>query len=245
MAFEWINRKSTDILLKTKDIVQELGFELIYCDTDAAFVHKDNATKDDYQKLAEIISKETGLPLSIEYHYVLLPLEADEKLEALKHFFGITHDDELIMRGIEIRRHDTPKFIKDFQIELLYTLFDANSTREIIDTTLENTLFCVTKTIDKVMTGQIDAADLFISKQLRMDITKYRFLFPHVPAAIQLTKTSGKPPSKGDIIQYIFTDSQHQNPLNRVITASSDTNFGRNYDREKYKGVLLDAAETH
>jgi hypothetical protein len=33
---------------------------------------------------------------------VLLPLEADEKLEALKHYYGITHTNELIVRGIEV-----------------------------------------------------------------------------------------------------------------------------------------------
>ena len=50
----WLSNKSTrrsrEILLKTKDIVQELGYELIYADTDAAFVHKDNATKDEYEE---------------------------------------------------------------------------------------------------------------------------------------------------------------------------------------------------
>ena len=186
------------------------------------------------------------MALSLEYHYkflVLLPLEADEKLEALKHYFGITYGGELVTRGIETRRHDTPKFIKDFQNELLYTLFDANNSSEIIDRTLENALFCVTKTIDKVMTGEIEPADLIISKQLRMDITKYRSLFPHVAAAIQLSKANGKPPSRGETIEYIYTDSQHQNPLNRVATAGSDNNFGLNYDREKYKEMLLDATE--
>jgi DNA polymerase elongation subunit (family B) len=157
--------------------------------------------------------------------------------------FGITYEGELVARGIETRRHDTPKFIKDFQRELLYTLFDANSTTEIIDRTLENALFCVTKTIDKVMTGEIDSADLIISKQLRMDITKYRSLFAHVAAAIQLSN-NGKTPSKGDIIQYIYTDSQHQNPINRVVTAGDwDGNSGLSYDREKYKQMLLDATE--
>ena len=199
LAFEEINKKSREILLKTKDIVQELGYELIYADTDAAFVHKDNATKDEYEKLGDIISKETGLALSIEYHYkflVLLPLEADEKLEALKHYFGITYDGELVTRGIETRRHDSPNFIKDFQIELLYTLFEADSPTEIIDRTLENALFCVTKTIDKIMTGEIETQDLIISKQLRMDLTKYKNIFPHVAAAIQLSNGNGKRPSK-------------------------------------------------
>jgi DNA polymerase elongation subunit (family B) len=95
------------------------------------------------------------------------------------------------------------------------------------------------------MTGEIDPADLIISKQLRMDITKYRNIFPHVAAAIQLSNTNGKPPSRGDIIEYIYTDSQHQNRLHRIITAgASCSNSGLLYDKVKYKEMLLDAAET-
>jgi DNA polymerase elongation subunit (family B) len=87
--------------------------------------------------------------------------------------------------------------------------------------------------------------DLVISKQLRTDITKYKSLFPHVAAAIQLSKTNGKTPSMGDIIEYVYTDSQNQNPLNRVVTAGdSVNNFGLEYDGEKYKEMLLDASET-
>ena len=128
---------------------------------------------------------------------------------------------------------------------LLYTLFDAGNTKEITDRTLENALLCVTETIDKIMTCEIETKDLVISKQLRMDITKYRNIFPHVAAAIQLSKNNGKQSTRGDIIQYIYTDSEHQNPLNRVApVGDSGCNIGLNYDREKYKEMLLDAAET-
>jgi DNA polymerase elongation subunit (family B) len=57
--------------------------------------------------------------LDWRYHYkflVLLPFEADGKLEALKHYFGITYDKELITRGIETRRHDTPISSKIFKM---------------------------------------------------------------------------------------------------------------------------------
>ena len=168
------------------------------------------------------------MSLSLEYHYkfiVLLPLEADEKLEALKHYFGITYDEELVMRGIETRRHDTPNFIKQFQTELLYTLFDCENTVEIYDKTLEEALLCITKTIDKVMTGEIELQDLVISKQLRMNIYNYRSIFPHVAAAIQLSNDERV--SRGDNIEYVYTDSQHQNPLSRVVPAQ----FIRNNDR--------------
>ena len=245
-AFEAINKKSREILLKTKDIVQELGYELIYADTDAAFVHKDNATRQDYDELRAIVSRNTGMSLSLEYHYkfiVLLPLEADEKLEALKHYFGITYDGELVMRGIETRRHDTPNFIKEFQTELLYTLFDCQNTVEIYNKTLEEALLCITKTIDKIMTREIALEDLIISKQLRMNIHNYRNIFPHVAAAMQLSNNERV--SRGDNIEYVYTDSQHQNPLSRVVPAQFiRNNDSLDYDKEKYREMLLDASET-
>jgi DNA polymerase elongation subunit (family B) len=58
------------------------------------------------------------------------------------------------------------------------------------------------------MTGEdLEKQDLVISKLLRQDIEKYKSLFPHVSAAIQLSNnnnnTAGKYPIKGDTIQYI------------------------------------------
>jgi len=104
-------------------------------------------------------------------------------MEALKHYYGITHTNELIVRGIEARRHDAPNFIKDFQSELLYTLFDCKDSAEVVSKGYENALLLVTKTIDKVMTGELVLKDLVVSKILRQDLYKYRSLFPHVSAA--------------------------------------------------------------
>jgi DNA polymerase elongation subunit (family B) len=74
---------------------------------------------------------------------------------------------------------------------------------------------------------------------------KYRSLFPHVSAAIQLSNKD-KHPSKGDTIKYIYTDSQHKNPLYRVasIDSFSEKKEKLDYDKEKYKEMILDAAET-
>jgi DNA polymerase elongation subunit (family B) len=38
LVFEEINKLSRDVLLKTKDIVQKLGYEVIYADTDSVFI---------------------------------------------------------------------------------------------------------------------------------------------------------------------------------------------------------------
>jgi DNA polymerase elongation subunit (family B) len=108
----------------------------------------------------------------------------------------------------------------------------------------ENALLLVTKTIDKVMTGEIQIQDLVISKLLRQGLDKYRSLFPHVSAAIQLGK-SGKSSVRGDNIQYIYTDAHHSNPLCRVRALELVREEEElNYDKEKYREMLLEAAET-
>jgi DNA polymerase elongation subunit (family B) len=243
-AFEEINRLSREVLIKTKDIVQGFGFELVYADTDSVFLKKNGASLEDFEFVKDALRREMGLPISLENYYkflVLLPLEADEKMEALKHYFGITHTNELIARGIEIRRHDAPNFIKEFQIELLYTLFDCKDSGEVLSKGYENALLLVTKTIDNVMTGEIQMKDLVVSKILRQDLTKYRSLFPHVSAALQLTE-AGKSLVRGDIIQFIYTDAAHKNPLRRVMPL--DLISEEYYDKEKYREILLEAAES-
>jgi DNA polymerase elongation subunit (family B) len=90
------------------------------------------------------------------------------------------------------------------------------------------------------MTGEgLDDKDLVISKLLRQDIQKYKSLFPHVSAAIQLRNY----PLKGDTIQYIYTNSKHNNPLHRVVPIENLESLPP-YDKEKYKEMILDAAET-
>jgi hypothetical protein len=60
-----------------------------------------------------------------------------------------------------------------------------------------------------------------------------------ISAAIQ----SRQNPLKGATIQYIYTDSKHNNPLCRVTPIENIQSLPQ-YDKEKYKEMVLDAAET-
>jgi DNA polymerase elongation subunit (family B) len=129
-------------------------------------------------------------------------------------------------------------------------LFDYKIEEEVINKGYENALLLVTKAIDKIMIGRDDVTknDLVISKLLGQNIEKYRSLFPHVRAAIQLASQE-RYPSKGDTIRYIYTDSQHKNPLCRVVPVENKHQNNTeeeifSYDKEKYREMILDAAET-
>lgn len=242
-VFEEINKLARQILLQTKDIVQNAGFELIYADTDAVFLKKKNGTRKDFEEIKNAIAKETGLDLTLEFYYkflVLLYIEADDKMEAKKHYFGLTYDGQLITRGIETRRHDSPIFIKEFQTTLLSKLFDCNTYEEVLTTGYKNALLYITQSISKLMNGEVQITDLVISKLLRQNIEKYRALFPHVAAAIRLN-ISGVITNRGDSIQYVHTASNHTDPLQRITPAKLISS--ENYDKEKYLEMLLDSAE--
>ncbi|HEY7079969.1 MAG TPA: DNA polymerase domain-containing protein [Nitrososphaeraceae archaeon] len=243
-VFEEINKLARQILLQTKDIVQKAGFDLIYADTDAVFLKKKDSTRKDYEEIMNQIIRETGLYMSLEFHYkylVLLCVEADEKMEARKHYFGLTYNNnQLITRGIETRRHDSPAFIKEFQQTLLSRLFDCNTYEEVLTIGYENALLYITQTVDKLMDGKVQINDLVISKLLRQNIDKYKSLFPHVSAAIRLN-VSGATANRGDTIQYVHTDSSHTDPLQRITPVSLISS--KEYDKEKYLELLLDSAE--
>lgn len=90
------------------------------------------------------------------------------------------------------------------------------------------------------MDGEVQITDLVISKLLRQNIEKYRALFPHVSAAIRLN-ISGVITNRGDSIQYIHTDSNHIDLLQRIIPAKLISS--ESYDKERYLEMILDSAE--
>ena len=138
--------------------------------------------------------------------------------------------------------------IFDWHPSLLSTLFECKDAKEVINKGYEKALLLVTKTIYKIMIGGQDLTqdDLIISKLLGQSLEKYRSLFPHV-SAIQLSNGKDKHSSKGDTIEYIYTNSQHKNPLCRVVPIDSTYGYESeklDYDKEKYKEMIVDAAET-
>ncbi len=253
LAFEEINREARNVMIQAKDYAQGQGFEIVYGDTDALFVKKEGATREDYQSLASEISKLVGLPMSLDHHFrflTLLPLEGDlsRRMEVEKRYYGLETNGNVFARGMPSRRHDTPKFIKEFEHDVVRALLGFDTVDEVRKTGYERACDLITRTIDRVMTGELSAEDLVISKILRKPLNQYNSLFPHVTAALQLA-AKGKLLRPGDSVDFIFKDSDHTNPLCRTVPfgaskqeSSSDETLS-SYDREKYRELLLDAAE--
>jgi len=245
-TYEEINKIAREILVKTINIAMNEGFEVIYADSDSIFVKKKNVSLRNYKDLAKTISGEIGLPISLNQHYkflVLLTQEADPELEATRRYFGKLTSGELYYRGIELRRHDCPSFLKNFQERLLKILFDAECAESVKKEQLEKAYDCVVEACDEIMEGKVDLKKLVVSKVLRKAVNEYRSMFPHVVAAIQMIQ-KGKKLKNGEVINFLYVNATHTNPFRRVVPASILNKSHCYYDREKYLEMVLDVAET-
>ena len=242
-TFESINLHGREILIRAIKISMREGFEVVYADTDCVFVKKLEASKEDFERLAKQISEEVKFPIAIDNLYrflVLLPSKLDPLVDVVKRYYGKLYDGRLHQRGIEIRRHDTPKFIKRFQEELMEILFSAQSAEEVRKN-YRKALGFILQTYNRAISGEMDVHELVVEKALRKPIDEYSKICPHVAAGKQL-EACGIISNEGQLIRYIYVNNRSSNPLTRI--QALPLYDGRSYDREKYGGLVLEAAET-
>ncbi len=250
-AYSKINELSRELLVRAINICRRLGYRVLYADCDSIFVQRMDASREDYEELSRRIQSELGLPIALDHHFKFLVLtrrKADPGREATRRYFGRLTSGELFYRGIELRRRDSPPLLKDFEERLMAILFDAESREEVEGRQYAKAKEYVTRALEEVALGEAPPEGLLITKMLRRRVDSYRALFPHVSAAIQMTQSGrrlkGGRPREYQPIRFIYVNSEHPNPLRRVMPAEMIDGGHRHYDREKYQEMLLDVAET-
>jgi len=129
--------------------------------------------------------------------------------------------------------------LKRFQEKLLDIMLEAQTASEIARTCVQKATAYTQETVEKVLSGQLETSELIISKSLRMPVERYRSLFPHVLAAIQL-RQHGQQVKPGDLVNYVYVDTEQVNPMKRISPAE----FAQTYDADKYAEMTLDVAES-
>jgi DNA polymerase elongation subunit (family B) len=242
-TFESINLHGREILIKAINISMREGFQVVYADTDCVFVKKPEASKEDFEKLANQISQEVNFPIAIDNLYrflVLLSSKSNPLVDVVKRYYGKLYDGRLHQRGVELRRHDTPRFIKKFQEELMEILFNAQNAEEVKENYCKAVEFTL-QTYNHALSREMDVSELVVEKALHKPIDEYSRIYPHVAAGKQL-ETHGVVSTEGQLVRYVYVNHGSPNPLKRI--QALPLYDGRSYDREKYGQLVLEAAET-
>jgi len=189
-----------------------------------------------------MITKRTGLPINVEglYHWIgFLPSRVDPQMPVPNQFVGLFDHGGMKIRGIELRRRNTPLCIKRAQAELLRCLGDARTLAEL-RSRIPAALQIIRSYRHYLNGGHATVEELAIATSLSRDPQTYRHQTMAMIAAQELL-ARGVSLQAGDTIQYIITDTTAAYPADRVrAVAGLDGTWS--YDAAAYDALLCKAA---
>ena len=238
-AHEAVNAYGREALLQAKELVEARGFRVLHLYVDGLWIHKPGARhRPDYEALLEQIQTQTGLGISLEgvYRWIaFLPSRTEPRIAAANRYFGVYEDGSLKVRGIEYRRHDTPKFIKETQIEMITLLAEGRNAAEF-RALIPKAIAYAQERLRRLRSGEVPASELLVTHRLSMQLEDYKVRTVAVRAAMQLRR-AGVTLSPGEKVHFLHTPGEERVRAWELIEGSPP------YDRQTYAELLLRAVE--
>src|SRR3989475_1821277 len=197
---------SRKVLKQAVALAEAHGFQLVHGIVDAVRLRKPSATAEEYEELCTEISRELNLPISFEGIYkwvVFLNSQIDPRVPVLNRYYGIFQDGTLKVRGIDLRRHDTPGIVRQCQEEMLQVFSKANNSSEL-KLLIPKALNVLERYATLLRKRKVPLEDLVIEKNLSKDPGEYTHKVPQAIAAQHLVKEGGTVHA-GQRVNYILT----------------------------------------
>lgn len=217
-----ITLRGHEIMLQTRKLIEEQGYQVIYGDTDSTFVwlkqaHSDSQAEEIGRSLVSVVNQwwktslrqemalECTLELEYEAHYrrFLMPTIRGAEQGSKKRYAGLVTQadgsDEMIYKGMETVRTDWTPLAQRFQQELYSRIFHNQPYQDFIR-----------EYVQKTLDGEFDQL-LIYSKRLRRRLSEYqRNVPPHARAAKmadEYNHSQGRPLQyqNGGTIRYLIT----------------------------------------
>ena len=212
-----ITKRGHEIIIQSKEYIENKGYQVIYGDTDSVFVLLGNVKKDEIASIGACISKDLNnwwneklekehsitsfLEIQFETHYqkFLIPTIRGSDVGSKKRYAGLLADNKVQFKGLESVRSDWSPLAREFQKVLYKKVF----LDEPFDDYVKNI-------VKKLLNGEFED-ELVLRKRLRRKLDDYVKNVPsHVQAArkAEVIRDERKLPSlykSGGWIEYLMT----------------------------------------
>ncbi len=228
--------------LKAARVAEGRGFSVIHGIVDSLWLKKRDATVEEYISLCREISEEVGVPLSFEGRYkwiVFLPSRMHPNVAVLNRYYGVKEDGRIKVRGLEVRRRDTPKFVYDAQMKMIRVFATASDSKAFVEK-IPEALKVVKEYRRKLIDGEVPVWDLIVTKRLSKNLEDYTQKVSQVIAAEQLLK-EGVEISAGKKVRFLFMSAENKR-YERRVRAEELIEENMNSDVKKYLLLLYSAA---
>jgi DNA polymerase elongation subunit (family B) len=215
---ESITAFSRDILLTASEVAQQAGYEVLHGIVDSLWVKGSPGCVRPFH-LSRMIGHRTGIRMDVEGRYkwiVFLPSKATG-VGALTRYYGLFDDGKVKVRGVELRQHNTPVFLKDVQQQMLAVFKKASTAGEfhaLLPASLETLKQCATE----VREDRINHDALVCTTRISKDIAAYKVNTLPKSALLQL-QDLGVQVQPGQSVRYLVTDETSPDYTKRVCLA--------------------------
>jgi len=235
---EAINAYGRELMLQASEIAEAHGFEILHGIVDSLWLKGGG----DPERFCEHVSGHTGIPLEPEgtYKWVVFLPDRAHGVGVLNRYYGVFEDGRMKVRGLEVRRSDTPGLVRDLQEELLEHFAKASDSRQFVEL-VRPSLEIVNGYVDAVRAQGVPVDKMVMTRRISKGLGEYAQFNDAVAALMQLDGR-GFSVNPGEVVRYIICDRRSRDPDARVkvdVFAS-----GREeYDADAYVEMLLRATE--
>lgn len=214
-----------DYVNKVIDAARKLNFEVIYADTDSAFILLKNKEKE-IEDLLKKINLKLPEPMELEYQGKykrgLFLGKKSGAGGAKKRYALLSEDGEIILKGIEAIRGDWSPIAKKTQKKVIEIILKEKS--------VEKAVKYVKELINRIKKRDIGIYDLAIETTLTRNLTDYESHGPHIAAA-ELARNKGYAVRKGFTVSYVVCKGSGK--INERVKLTEDTK-NEDYDINYY-----------
>ena len=200
----FIGRK---LLLEAKEIAEDHGFTIIHAYVDSLFICKPGAAAEaDFQPLLDEIQVKTKLAIEVEDVYswmAFVSSRQNPRLSVANRFFGLGSDGDYKVRGLALRRDDTPPFIADAQYQILQILAREKDP-DRLSTLFPEVLNVLQERLLALSHRRVPLEELLVTQTLSRELGEYRVPSPAARAASQL-QAAGRQVRMGQRTQFLYT----------------------------------------
>ncbi len=168
---ESINAFGREILLRTADIAGEMGFSVLHGIVDSLWLTGEG----DIDAFAKRVGEETGITLCVEgrYRWIVFLKNKGNGEGSLNRYYGEFEDGSMKIRGIELRRSDTPAVVRLAQDIMLQKLVGASGIDDFLSRAREG-IVGIRDIVRSIVRGNYPAEELMITRRVSKHIDEYR-----------------------------------------------------------------------
>jgi len=224
------------LLLDAIHVAENDGYRVLHGIVDSIWIHKDNATRTDYDDLRKKITNQTGFDLSLDtYNWIVfLPSKNAKTIPVPTRYFGAKQDGTIKIRGIETRRRDTPKFFKNCQLDIL-NLFASYKTIRDIKLAIFEAKSIQEKYNQRLFSHKVPHEELVFTNRVTRGTNQHKSNTIQADAINQL-ELEGKFIEPGQKIKYVISD--YSKKKSKRVIPIEIVDYDSSYDAKRYSKLL-------